>query len=131
MRDVAPRRPRVGRRGALVGAAAALLGWEANAVAGSPTVEGAEAVRAQVAREGRVTVIAELARPAGTELPADAVERARAALARDLAAAGVVEVRGLGSLPYVALEVDARQLEALLATGKIAAVAADRPVRPR
>lgn len=115
----------------MLGAAVALVGLGTTAVAGPPTVKGAEAARARVAHEGRAKVIAELARPAGSELPAEAVERARAALARDLAAVGVAEVRGLGGLPYVALEVDARQLEALLASGKIAAVAVDRPVRPR
>ena len=63
----------------------------------------------------------------------DAVEAsrkgaAREALARELAAVGVPEVRGLGSLPYVALEVDARQLEALLATGRVPSMALNRAV---
>lgn len=91
--------------------------------AGVPEAGGLAAVRRELARRGWASVIAELTRPAGGEPSPEAVAAARAALARELRQAGVTEVRGLGSLPYVALEVDARQLETLLAGGRVAAVA--------
>lgn len=110
-------------------AAAILVAFLAGAAMAQPsTIEGAAAVRAKLAREGRVTVIAQLARPFGVELSAEAIEAARAGLERELRGTGVTEVRGLGSLSFVALEVDVRQFEALLATGRVAAVAADHPV---
>jgi len=110
-------------RGWLKAAGMAVLAGLAAEVRASPTnpVAGVEAVRVELARAGRVSIIAELRPP----VPEDARER----LARELAPAGVRELRDLGSLPYVVLEVDARQLDALLATGRIAAVALNRPVK--
>jgi hypothetical protein len=69
----------------------------------------------------RRAFVAELAPPVAE----DACER----LACTLAPTGVTEVRTLGSLSYVALEVDARQLNSLLATGWIAAVGLNRSVK--
>lgn len=94
-------------------------------------VQGAATLRQQLAAGGQVSLIAELARPAGSELSQGEIETARAGLEAHMAEHGVREVRALGTLPFVALEVDARQLEALLASGYVAAVAPDRPVRPK
>lgn len=92
----------------------------------APAEVGLEAVRAAIAREGKTSVIAELALPRGREPSMADVEAARVELAQELAKAGVPEVRGMGSLPYVAFEVDARQLEAALASGRVRSVAPNR-----
>lgn len=86
----------------------------------------AAALRAKVAREGRINIIAEMVEPAtdgGTSPKAGSSPAAR------IAGLGV-SARPLGSLPYMALEVDARQLEALLSSGAVARVGANRKVRP-
>jgi hypothetical protein len=108
--------------------AAGLSAWPAAARA-PDQVAGVAAVREELIRSGRVAIIAQLAgAEEGSWTPAE-IEAARTALARELAAAGVPEVRSLGNLPFVALEVDARQLDRLLASGRIAAVALNRTVR--
>jgi subtilisin family serine protease len=92
-------------------------------------IQGLGEVRAAVARKGRVSVIAELAAgPSGT-LAASQISTARARLAQLLAPAGVGSVRGLGSLPYVALEVTSQQLDTLLATGLVSGVGENAEVR--
>jgi subtilisin family serine protease len=85
-------------------------------------IQGVAAVRGALARKGRVSIIAELKPGSAGTLSARAITNARAGIARQLAAAGVRNVRDLGSLPYVALEVTARQLDALLATGLVRGV---------
>jgi hypothetical protein len=114
-------------RGAL---GAVLMSLGTSMAAEVEPVRGAALLRQQLAAGGQVSLIAELARPAGTELSPGEIETARSRLEAHMAEHGVREVRALGTLPFVALEVDARQLEALLASGYVAAVATDRPVRP-
>lgn len=108
-----------------------LMSLGAPMTAEAEPVRGAAVVRQQLAAGGHVSLIAELARPAGAELSQGAIESARARLAAHMVEHGVRDVRALGTLPFVALEVDARQLEALLASGYVASVAPDRPVRPK
>lgn len=88
-----------------------------------PEVAGAAAVRAKVQREGRARVLVELARPPGK---AGAAPEAPATPASALGG----KARPLGSLPFAALEVDARELEALLASGVVRRVGENRKVRP-
>ena len=115
---------RLAALGPLLPSVLAGLAWP---VAGLAQGEGGlAAVRSLLAQQGRVSVIAELVLPAGTQPAPAAVEQARADLARELAPVGVSEVRGLGSLPYVALEVDARQLGALLASGRVTSIGVNR-----
>ncbi len=112
-------------------AAAGGPAWGQAATAPVTGVAGVEAVRAELGRRARVPIVAELARPHGTgELDPAAVAAARRRLASELAPHGVAEVRGLGDLPFVALEVDAAQLDALLATGGVASVAPRRSASP-
>jgi hypothetical protein len=85
-------------------------------------IQGVAAVRGVLARKGWVSIIAELKPGSAGTLTPRAITSARAGIARQLAAAGVSNVRNLGSLPYVALEVTARQLDALLATGLVRGV---------
>ena len=106
----------------IAGVLAASLFLAGIAAAQPAEIQGEAAVRGALARKGRVSIIAELVPGSSGTLPAREVARARAGIARELAAAGVTEVRGLGSLPYVALEVTARQLDALLATGLVRGV---------
>lgn len=108
-----------------------LLALAAGSVPGqaASSVRGVEAVRAELARQGSIGIVAELARPEGGELTPAAIAAARQRLGRTLAAKGVAEVRALGELPFVALEVDGAQLEALLATGGVVAVAPRRTVK--
>lgn len=86
-------------------------------------VRGEAAVRSELARRPTVSIIAELARPAGAELaPAD-VAAARERVAKALASHGPSDIRDLGDLPFVVLEVDAARLGALLASGEVVSVA--------
>lgn len=101
----------------------ALLGWAlfvAWPVQADVDVAGTAAMRAKVAREGRVAVIVEL-----PEVVAGAKGTGNA-LAGPLEAAA----RPLGSLPFAALEVDAAELEALLAAGTVRKIGENRRVRP-
>ncbi len=125
--------PRAPAAWALLPMAVPVLGWPAPIPQDRPAQAqpvrddaGLDAVRSALAQQGRVSILAELARPQGAELAPAAIAAARAGLAAEMARVGVGEVRGLGSLPYVALEVDARQLEALLASGRVVAVGLNR-----
>ena len=94
-----------------------------------PDIQGAAEVRAKAARVGQISVIAELSPgPTGT-LSASGIAAARSQLAQILAPTGVGSVRGLGSLPYVAMEVTPQQLDALLGSGRIRGVAENAVVR--
>jgi subtilisin family serine protease len=80
------------------------------------------------AKAGPIKVIARLRAPdAATAAPGTGSELA---VRGRMAGAGVARMRRLGNLPLVALEVDARQLDALLASGNVASVTPDRLLRP-
>lgn len=87
----------------------------------NPDVAGADAMRAKVAREGRIRIIAEM-----PEAVAADARRSGAPKAGRLGPAA----RPLGTLPFAALEVDAGELEALLASGAVRKVGENRRVRP-
>lgn len=115
--------------GVLVGVAASpsAPAAEANAEA----VAGAAELRAAAGTGRSVRVIARLkgAAAGGPAAPAGA-SSTLSALTTRMAAVGVAGVERLGSLPLVVLEVDAGQLEALLASGLVESVHADRLLRP-
>lgn len=94
-----------------------------------PEVQGAAELRAKLVRQGRMSVIAEIARPPGAALSAAAVAATSARLAKALAGVGVAEVNAIGTLPFVELEVNAQQLDALLATGAVVGVSANGRVK--
>jgi subtilisin family serine protease len=87
--------------------------------------EDAASVREVAKRKQRVRVIARLKRhdPAGTV--------SEHALRGRMAGAGVAWFERLGDLPHVALEVDERQLDALVASGEVEQIRRDRKLRPR
>ena len=89
-------------------------------------VAGAGQVRAAVKSKQRVRVIATLAAASegGRIASPESLLRGR------MAGAGVSDLQRLGGLPAVAVELDPRQLEALLASGLIVSVHEDRRVRP-
>jgi len=88
----------------------------------SRDIQGASETRALLATAKRISVIAELAAGNDASLSAGEINTTRLHLAQHLAAVGVTEVRPIGSLPFVALEVTQPQLEALLASGLIKGV---------
>lgn len=89
-------------------------------------VRGAGEVRAAAKARGSVRVIATLNQAA----PGARVASPASLLRGRLAAAGVSEVDPLGSLPALAVELDLRQLEALLASGLVQGVRLDQRMRP-
>lgn len=113
----------------LAAALVLVVGGAAVAAQPAPGIEGAAAVRQKLAGAGRISVIAKLAPAAGKALEGVGIEAARQKLARDLAPAGVREVRPLGSLPFVALEVSAAELAALERSGAVAAVSENTRLR--
>jgi subtilisin family serine protease len=90
-----------------------------------PQVEGIGTVKERVARSGRVSVIARLAAPASAAAASAMSKR----LAGTLRSKGVQGLRQIGSLPFVALEVDAAQLAALERSGAVLAVSENRRLR--
>jgi subtilisin len=89
-------------------------------------VAGAGQVRAAAKSKQRVRVIATLSAPSegGRIASPESLLRSR------MAGAGVSDLARLGGLPAVAVELDPRQLEALLASGLVVSVHEDRRVRP-
>ena len=89
-------------------------------------VAGAGQVRTAVKSKQRVRVIATLAAASegGRIASPESLLRGR------MAGAGVSDLQRLGGLPAVAVELDPRQLEALLASGLVVSVHEDRRVRP-
>lgn len=105
---------------------ATMLAIPAIAQPRSPDLMGVDAARTALTQKKRIPIIAELARgdPSAAMTRAQ-VESAAASLARSMATVGVTSVRTIGSLPLVALQVDAAQLDALLASGAVTSVAVD------
>jgi subtilisin family serine protease len=90
--------------------------------------EKAEPGLRERAKARPVKVIARLRTPpSGTAAPGTGSELA---VRGRMAGVGVARMRRLGSLPLVALEVDASQLEALLANDQVASVTPDRLLKP-
>jgi cytosine/adenosine deaminase-related metal-dependent hydrolase len=89
-------------------------------------VAGAGQVRAAAKSKQRVRVIATLSAPSegGRIASPESLLRSR------MAGAGVSDLARLGGLPAVAVELDPRQLEALLASGLVVSLHEDRRVRP-
>src|SRR5688500_10073649 len=101
------------------------LGSATAAAQGQPPVEGSQRLRAKAAQNGRISIIAQLGgMPEG--IAASAVEGARRNLRQRLAVAGVPEIRALGTLPFVDMEVGARQLASLVASGLVTAIGENR-----
>lgn len=92
-------------------------------------VPGAALARQRAAEGGgKVSVIVRLRQPAGAakrasaEAEAAEVARAQDDVRRSAAAVGVPEVRPIGKSPFAAMEVDRRQLDALVASGLVSSV---------
>src|SRR3954466_6126207 len=99
--------------------------------AGTADVDGAAAVQKIVQAKGSVRIIARLATPPGVQsLTGSALATAQRNLATAMRAVGVTAVRPLGRFPFAALTVDATQLQALLASGLVEAVAEDGIAHP-
>jgi subtilisin len=91
-------------------------------------VAGATVVRSRVAATGVVRIIARLSQdavPPGVAMTATALARGQSNLASAARAAGVAHVEPIVGLPLVVLEVNQNQLDALMASGQIAAVQED------
>ena len=90
-------------------------------------VAGAAAVRQEAAQRGgeKISVIVRLRRAGavGQQRLAEAdVARAQDEVRRSAIAAGIPDVRPIGKSPFAAMEVDQRQLDALLASGLVSSV---------
>ena len=104
-------------------AGALLVNGEAKSQGALPDFQGLDVVSTELANKGRISIIAELARPDPlAPMSASMADRAAQELGTFLAPLGVTSVRSLGALPYVALEVDQAQLAALVRSGRIGAV---------
>ncbi|MFO1073925.1 MAG: S8 family serine peptidase [Geminicoccaceae bacterium] len=86
-------------------------------------IAGVPEVMARAQSEGRVRIIVELA-------DQGAARMASPSTARAAAAGPLTSARALGSLPYAALEVDAAELDRLLASGAVRRVGINHRVRP-
>src|SRR4051812_33930082 len=94
-------------------------------------VEGAAMAQQVVQTKGMVRIIARLATPPGVQsLTGSPLVAAHRNLASTMRAVGVTTVRPLGRFPFAALTVNAAQLQALLASGLVEAVAEDGIARP-
>ncbi|MGD9508989.1 MAG: S8 family serine peptidase, partial [Geminicoccaceae bacterium] len=120
-----------GRPAAILLAAMLLAAPISNAVMAQarPEIQGVQGIRARLAQSGRISVIAELTPGPAGSLSTSEIATLRGQLAQRLASVGVGSVRGLGSIPYVALEVTSSQLDALIATGLVRGVGENSEVR--
>jgi subtilisin family serine protease len=103
----------------------ALAAPQPHARAAERVAEDAASVREVAKRKQRVRVIARLKRRDAAGTVSEHALRGR------MAGAGVARFERLGDLPHVALEVDERQLDALVASGEVERIRPDRLLRPR
>src|SRR5262245_36067487 len=100
-----------------------------------PEVSGAQAVRETATQKGTVRVIARVAPSAAESAalsPDMAVASAQRSVLRSFSAAapGVKHAEAITDSPFVVLELDQAQLDRLIASGEVTAVAEDRLSKP-